>query len=73
MPDRRELQVMQLLKDNGAVLVRHRKHQVYRFPDGRTFVFGTSPSDADSWKHCLSNLKRLLRRGAGVAREMGAA
>ena len=73
MPDSRHREVLRLLNENGAVLVRHRKHQVYQFPDGRNFVFGTSPSDANSWKHSLSNLKRLLRQGAVRANGMEAA
>jgi hypothetical protein len=54
-----EDEVIRLLRSHEAVLVRQRKHAIYRFPDGRTFTLSRTPSCfyAD---HALADLRRLL-------------
>jgi hypothetical protein len=51
-----EDQIRNLLRDHGAVLVRHRRHNVWRFPDGRTIVRSKTPSD---WRHSMRALTDL--------------
>lgn len=45
----------------GATLIRSRKHNVWRLPDGRIFVTPRSPSDPRSVRNCLAQLKRMLQ------------
>jgi hypothetical protein len=51
-------QVEDLLKEHGAVLTRTRKHNVWKFPDGRTFTTAKTASDLHSWANSLQQLKR---------------
>lgn len=53
-------QVNTLLTEHGAELVRKRKHEVWRFPDGRCFVRAQSASDKRADANNLSDLKKLL-------------
>lgn len=64
MPDRRKEEVFRLILLHGGRLVRRRKHNIYRFPNGLSFVFAATPSDTRSWQNALAGLKRLLRRTA---------
>lgn len=53
--------ISSLLQSHGAVLVRQRKHMVYKFPDGRIFVQPSTPSDSKSGgKNALAALKNFL-------------
>ena len=45
----------------GAVLIRTKKHDVWRLPDGRRFVVAQSPSDARSEANTLADLRRVTR------------
>lgn len=54
-------EVEQLLKEHNAVLVRKRKHQVWKFPDGRIFVCPSTPSNEYTGdRKQLSNLRHIL-------------
>lgn len=57
-----------IFRQHGAVLVRQRKHEVWRFPDGRTFTRAKTPSDVRSDKNALMDLKLLL----GINKDRGA-
>jgi hypothetical protein len=48
-----------LLREHGAVLVRQRKHRVYKVA-GKTFVESSTPSAKRSDVNHLGDLKRLL-------------
>jgi hypothetical protein len=50
----------EILRSHGAVLARQRKHEVWKFPDGRTFVRASTPSDVNGDRNSLRQLKRLL-------------
>ena len=55
-----ERQVRKALRDAGATLSRQRKHQIFRFRDGRIWVCPSSASDCRAWLNNLSNLRRRL-------------
>ncbi len=62
------VEVDRLLEQSGAVLVRHKKHLVYRLPNGNNFVLAKTTSDpARAAKNNLSTLRNAL----GMAREKG--
>jgi len=65
-PDRKEC--MRILKEHGAVLVRTKKHKIWKFPDGRIHVMPGSPSTMVTWKNQLRDLRNLL----GINEERGA-
>lgn len=50
-----------LLAQHGATLVRWRKHNIYRFPNGRTVVISKTPSD---WRAEMKQI-RDIRRAIG--------
>lgn len=54
-----------LLDRLGAVLVRHKRHEIWRLPDGRIHTRSCTPSDHHS---DLNNLKDLERQ-AGIRAE----
>jgi predicted RNA binding protein YcfA (HicA-like mRNA interferase family) len=55
-----EAEVERLLEENGAVLVRQRKHKVYKLEDGREVVMASTPSDHRETLNKLSFLRRML-------------
>lgn len=55
-----EEEVTKLLRDHGAVLDRSKKHNVWKFPDGKTFVCAHTPSDFRAHDRQLSDLRNLL-------------
>lgn len=55
-----ELECLRILKDHGAIVVRKRKHKIWRFADGRIFVSPQTPSDKLAWKNQLTSLRRFL-------------
>lgn len=57
------MNIVQQLKRAGAVLVRQRKHQVWRLPDGRNFVMAATPSDGRASANQIQMLRRILRAG----------
>jgi predicted RNA binding protein YcfA (HicA-like mRNA interferase family) len=57
-PQKRE--VLNLLRNAGAMLAREKRHLIFRFPDGRIWVVPKTPSDAHAWRNNLSGLRRRL-------------
>lgn len=53
-------EVDRLLKEYGAVLSRSRKHQIWKFPDGKTFTKASTPSDWRAPLEQLQDLKKVL-------------
>ena len=51
--------IITLLKENGAKLIRHTKHKVYRLSNGKTFVESSTPS-MESDLNVLSDLRKRL-------------
>jgi hypothetical protein len=49
-----------LLKTCGATLARRTKHEVWRLPNGRTFVRAATPSDRRAGRNQLAMLRKLL-------------
>lgn len=66
MPDP-AVEVSRLLKEHRAVLVRTKRHQVYRFPNGRVFTMASTPSDFRAAANQLTDLRRTL----GIDTERG--
>lgn len=46
----------------GYVLVRHRKHRIYRHPSGATVTTSSTPSDPRAAKNAIATARRELRR-----------
>jgi len=53
--------VARILHEAGAVLVRSKKHHIYRLPNGKTFPVSASPSSQHFKKVVQSSLKRAMR------------
>ena len=53
-------QVAALLKQHRATLVRTKRHNVWKFPDGKMFTTAQTPSDIHAEDNQLRDLKRLL-------------
>ena len=49
-----------LIEEHGGVLVRQKKHKVYRFPNGLTFTVSSTPECPLAYDNALSWLKNLL-------------
>lgn len=52
--------VKELLKEHGAVLIRKKKHEVWRLPNGKNFVIAQSASDYRAEMNNLSDLRKML-------------
>lgn len=57
---RQREEVVQTLREHGAVMVRQTKHQVWKLPDGKTFVVASTPSDVRADKNSLAILRNTL-------------
>lgn len=55
-----ENEVGRLLTEHKAVLVRSRKHKIYKFPDGRIYTISSTPGNSDAAKNQLRDLNHLL-------------
>ena len=53
--------VKDLLKQAGAVLLRDRKHRVYRLANGQTLVMAKTPSDQRGTRNAVASLRRAIR------------
>jgi len=53
--------IQHALRECGAVLVRQRKHLVYRLPNGRPYTMSQTPSDHRAARNQLTVLRRQLR------------
>lgn len=62
-----QVEVDRILKEYRATMVRHKKHQVWRFPDGRIYVQASTPSDFRSAGNNLRDLRKML----GLGKERG--
>lgn len=54
-------EVMRLLAENKAVLLRSKNHYVFMLPSGERYTCPKTASDHRSWRNSLSQLKRKLR------------
>lgn len=52
--------VEDLLKQSGAVLIRSKRHQVWRLSNGKTFVRSKTPSSRNTDKKIYADLRNLL-------------
>lgn len=52
--------VDELIRENGGVLVRMKRHPVYRFPNGQQFVHSATPGDRRAAMNSMSVLRRIL-------------
>ena len=55
-----EIEIQRLLEEHGFVLQRQTNHQVWKNPQGLTFVCAQTPSDKWAYANALSNLRRLV-------------
>jgi hypothetical protein len=53
-----EKQISNHLQSIGAVLVRSKRHNVWRLPNGRVIVTSQSPSRRHAFNHELRDIKR---------------
>jgi len=58
--DKQQKQLLEHLREAGAVLERKKKHVVWRLPDGRIFVHAATPSDSHAWSNALREFKLLV-------------
>jgi hypothetical protein len=58
-------EINRLLEQSGALLVRHKKHLVYRLPNGETYTRAKTASDHRAEKNNLV----ILRHALGIGRE----
>lgn len=58
-----ERQIADTLEQHGATLVRQKRHNIWRFPDGRIFVQSQTPSDERTAKQQWMTLQKLLNLG----------
>lgn len=49
-----------LLKKNGAMLIRQRKHLIYQLPNGRRIAVSGSPSDWRALRNQMAQIRRAL-------------
>lgn len=47
------------LRDAGAVLVRQKRHRIYKLPNGRVLTVSNTPSDRRDTLNTLRTLRRL--------------
>lgn len=55
------MKIHRALKLAGEVLLRQRKHQIWRLPDGRNYIIATTPGDWRAEQNQLTDLRRMLR------------
>lgn len=55
-----DIEVNRLLAECGAVLVRNKKHEVWKLPNGGTFTRAATPSDHRAHLNQLTDLRREL-------------
>jgi hypothetical protein len=54
--------IVDLLRENGAVERRSKKHRHWVFPDGFVWIVPNSPKSSSGYYHNLADLKKQLRR-----------
>lgn len=55
-----EIELQRLLREHGFTLERQTKHQVWKNPQGKTFVCAMTPSDKFAMQNALADLRRLV-------------
>lgn len=55
-----EVKILSLLKESGAELVRKKRHEVWKLPNGKIFVRSITPSDKKAILHNLCDLRTQL-------------
>lgn len=55
-----QVQIDRLLKQDGAQLLRKKKHAVYRLSNGKNFVLPSTGSDSRGSRNALKGLENLL-------------
>jgi hypothetical protein len=55
-----EKEILHYMGSVGAVLVRSKRHNVWRLPNGRVVVTSQSPSDFRVFKNIVRDVKRAL-------------
>lgn len=55
-----QTRIEQLLKEDGAQLVRHKKHAIWKLSNGKTFVLPSTPSDGRALRNAVKGLENLL-------------
>jgi hypothetical protein len=55
-----KISIEKIIKEKGGVLVRQKKHKVYRFPNGQVFTSSATPSCPLAYANALTSLKNLL-------------
>lgn len=58
-------QLMALLKADGAVELRSKKHRVFKLSNGKRFTMGSTVSDYRAARNLLAELKKLLGQNSG--------
>lgn len=56
-------ELVRIIEKNGGVLVRSKRHNVFKMPDGKIVVVSQSPSDKRASKNLRSWVKRWKRSG----------
>lgn len=62
-------QVHDLLRRYGGTLLRSKKHNIWKFPDGKKFTTPSTPSDVRGWSNTLSDLRHKLGILAGTLKD----
>lgn len=60
--DAKQRELEDIMRVAGMVLVRERKHRVYRHPSGRIFVTAKTASDRRAIANNIAELRRFLAR-----------
>lgn len=55
-----------LLRDAGAVLLRQKRHAVWRLPNGRIVVISATPSGKYFVRKQARDINRAIRAGATI-------
>lgn len=53
-------EVERLLKEYGGILIRHKKHRIWKLPSGKKWTTPSTPSDTCSWQNNLGELRLML-------------
>lgn len=57
---RKQSKIIEILKNNNAILVRNKKHEIWKLPNGKIFTLSTTSSDRNVEKVQLRLLNKLL-------------
>lgn len=54
------VEVERLLKVHGGVLIRHKKHRIWKLSSGKKWTTPSTPSDRNAWQNNLGELRLML-------------